>query len=100
MPLVDEFRMTPGVASAESDAAYRTMVGTVPAGLPFLSVHPNAPGDIETIVPPRAHWRTDEYRIFSSPAFREWLDDQDLEVIGFRPLRELLRHRSRAAAQA
>ena len=100
MPLVDEFRMTPGVPSAESDAAYRTMIGTVPAGLTFLSVHPNAPGDIETIVPPRAHWRTDEYRIFSSAAFREWLDGQDLEVIGFRPLRELLRQRSRAAAQA
>lgn len=94
MPIVDEFRMTPGVASAESDAAYRTMIGTVNAGLTFLSVHPNAPGDIETIVPPRAHWRTDEYRIFSGAAFREWLAGQDLQLLGFRPLREVMRQRS------
>ena len=90
MPLVDEFRMTPGVASAESDAAYRTMIGTVPAGLTFLSVHPNAPGDIETIVPPRAHWRTDEYRLFASGKPRRWLADAGIEAIGMRPFLEAL----------
>jgi predicted glycoside hydrolase/deacetylase ChbG (UPF0249 family) len=94
MPLVDEFRMTPGVPSSESDAAYRTMIGTVPAGLTFLSVHPNTSGDIETIVPPRAHWRTDEHRIFTGKPFRAWLAAQDLVALGFRPLRELMRQRA------
>jgi predicted glycoside hydrolase/deacetylase ChbG (UPF0249 family) len=99
VPLVDDFRMTPGVPSAESDAAYRAMVGTVGPGLTFLSVHPNAPGDIETIVPPRAHWRTDEYRIFSSAPFLAWLAAQDLTLLGTRRLRDLMRARSGATAQ-
>ena len=63
-------------------------------------MHPNAPGDIETIVPPRAHWRTDEYRIFSGAPFLAWLAAQDLVALGFRPLREVMRQRSRSAAQA
>lgn len=88
MPLVDDFRMTPGVPTAESETAYRALVETLPAGLTFVALHPNAPGDIEIIVPPRAHFRTDEYRLLGQGRIRSWLEAEDIQPIGMRPLRD------------
>ena len=85
--------LTPGVPSAESDRAYRDLVGALPSGLTMVALHPNAGGDIETIVPAKAHFRTDEYRILGDPAFREFVAEQEIRTIGFRPLRQSLRQR-------
>ena len=60
-------------------------------GVTFGAFHPNAPGDIEAIVPPIAHWRTDEHRLFGDPAFIGWVAEQGVRLIGFRPIRDLYR---------
>jgi hypothetical protein len=91
--VVDRFRMTPGVASEQAEAAYRDLLTTIPEGLTFVSLHCNAPGDIETIVPGRAHWRTDEYRIFGSGMAKTWLDAAGIATTGYRPIRDALRAR-------
>ena len=91
-PIIDGFRMTPGVPSAESDAAYRSLVADIPVGVTFLSVHCSAPGDIELIVPAdRWHWRTDEHRILGGADYRAWLAEQGIGTVGFRPIRDLYR---------
>jgi predicted glycoside hydrolase/deacetylase ChbG (UPF0249 family) len=95
MPLVDDFRMTPGVPTEESDAAYRALAEGLPDGITFLAVHPNAPGDIETIIPPRAHFRTDEYRIFGSGRMAGWIEAANVRTIGMRPLLEAYRETPR-----
>ena len=91
VPLVDDFRLTPGVPTGESEAAYRHLAATLPEGLTFIALHPNAPGDIEAIVPPRAHFRTDEYRILSQGLFAGWLAENGVQTIGYRSLRDLMR---------
>jgi predicted glycoside hydrolase/deacetylase ChbG (UPF0249 family) len=91
MPLVDDFRMTPGVPHEESDAAYRDLIETLPDGITFVALHPNMSGDIETIVPPRAHFRTDEVRLLGSGKIKAWLDAANVQTIGMRPLRDLMR---------
>lgn len=93
VPLVDDFRMTPGVPHEESEAAYRFLVAELPEGLTFLALHPNFPGDIETIVPPRAHFRTDENRLLGNGRFAGWLESEAVQTLGMRPLRELYRRR-------
>lgn len=85
--VVDHFRMTPGVASGEADAAYEWLLKSLPAGLTFVALHCNAPGDIEHIVPERAHWRTDEYRIFGSGAAKTWLAAAGVTTAGYREIR-------------
>ena len=91
-PIIDGFRMTPGVPTEESERAYRTLVADIPAGVTFLSLHCSAPGDIELIVPPdRWHWRTDEHRIFADPAYRTSLAEQGIQVTGFCSVRDLYR---------
>ena len=92
-PLVDHFRMTPGVPSRESGRAYRELVASLPAGLTLLAVHPNTAGDIDAIVPAKAHFRTDEYRLFRDTKFKEFIAAQNVQSLGFRPIRELLRHK-------
>jgi len=91
-PLVDDFRMTPGVAHEQSFDAYRSLIDALPDGLTFIALHPNKPGDIETIVPPRAHYRTDEYDLLSSGQISEWLDTAGVQTIGMRVLRDQLRN--------
>ncbi len=91
LPLFDRFRMTPGFASDEVETGYRHLIDSLPAGATFLAVHCNAPGDIESIVPPRAHWRTDEYRLFGSGRPREWMAAAGIRAVGMRAVRELWR---------
>lgn len=85
-PVVDHVGLTPGVPSAECDAAYRGLVAAAPPGLSFLAFHCCAPGDIEAIVPPRAHWRTDEFRLFQDQGFLDWVAGSGIRRIGFREI--------------
>jgi chitin disaccharide deacetylase len=90
-PDVDEFRMTPGVPSDEAEEVYTRLVTTIEPGVTYLALHCNAPGEIETIVPPRAHWRTDEYRLFAGDRFARIAADQGIVTIGMRAVRDALR---------
>lgn len=90
-PLVDNFRMTPGVPSEKSHAAYHSLIKSLPQGLTFVALHPTCPGEIETIVPPKAHFRTDEYRLLRDVEFQEFIRKEGIFLLGFRTLRDLLR---------
>jgi hypothetical protein len=83
--------MTPGVPSDEAEAAYTRLVATIEPGVTYLALHCNAPGEIETIVPPRAHWRTDEYRLFRGDRFGRLAEEHGIVLIGMRAVRDALR---------
>ncbi len=91
LPVFERFRMTPEVPGPEVEMTYRTMIETLPSGATFFGLHCNAPGDIEAIVPPRAHWRTDEYRLFGSGAPMRWIAAAGIRAIGMREIRDLWR---------
>ncbi|MCB1491298.1 MAG: polysaccharide deacetylase family protein [Rhodobiaceae bacterium] len=92
VPLVDDFRMTPGVPHDQRETAYRALIETLPEGLTFVAIHPNAPGDIETIIPPRAHFRTDEYHLLRTGRIHDWLKAAGIPTIGMRALRDLMQN--------
>ena len=94
VPVVDRFRMTPFGTSEDTETAYRRLLTGDRTGLTYVALHCNAPGDIEIIVPPRAHWRTDEYRLFGSGQTQQWLQEAGITTIGYRPLRNLYRRRT------
>jgi chitin disaccharide deacetylase len=91
LPILDRFRMTPEPPGPDVESTYRTMIETLPTGATFFALHCNAPGDIEAIVPPRAHWRTDEYRLFGSGAPMRWMAEAGIRAIGMREIRTLWR---------
>lgn len=91
LPLVDDFRLTLATEAGGCGEAYRAMIESLKPGLSFLAFHCNAPGDIEVIVPPRAHWRVNEYNLFRMPSFVDWVRRQDVRLTGFRAIRDWMR---------
>ncbi len=95
MPLVDWFRITPGYHTADREsgrvALYEEMLHSLPPGVTYFSLHPNAPGDIEAIVPERAYWRTFEYRYFQSQQLRDFLAAEQIIPIGYRAICNAMR---------
>ena len=80
------------------DSAYRNKIGNAEGTLVFAALHFNAPGDIEIIDPPvGAHVRMAEYSLFGSTPFRDWLSTLDRQIIGMRPLRDILRQETGAS---
>ena len=64
------------------------------AGVTYVSLHCSTPGEVERLHPQDAEWRIAEYQLFGDPGFPDWVARQDVELIGFRPLRDLYREQS------
>lgn len=81
----------------DRESAYKTKIANAHGDLVFAALHFNAPGDIEIIDPPvGAHVRMSEYELFGNAQFRAWLNELDRQIIGMRPLRDILRQEARA----
>ena len=97
MPLVDWFRITPGYHTDDGEvgraALYEALLHDLPPGITYFSLHPNASGDIETIVPERAYWRTFEHTYFQSQRLRAFLQAEGIIPIGYRAIRQVMRSR-------
>jgi predicted glycoside hydrolase/deacetylase ChbG (UPF0249 family) len=96
-PVFDLFFETPWDRTSAADGVYRDALARVPEGLSFFAFHFNAPGDFEAIVPAFAHYRTDEYALFSSGRIEPALAELGIELIGMREIRDRRRalHRGR-----
>jgi hypothetical protein len=95
IPLFDHFCITPGDHPDGRDAdratLYETILRSLPPGsLTFFSLHPCAPGEIETLTPERAYWRTFEYEYLRSPRLLEFLEQEQIQPIGFREICDVL----------
>ncbi len=94
MPLVDTFRITPGYDSTGEGGRqeyYENVLRNLPSGITYFSLHPNAPGEIETLTPGKAHWRTLEHQYFQSQDLRDLLDAEGIISIGYREIRDVMR---------
>jgi chitin disaccharide deacetylase len=70
------------------------MVEQAAPGVSYVSLHCSTPGEVERLHPQDADWRIAEYQLFDRPDFLAWVAQQKVELIGFRPIRELYRDRS------
>jgi predicted glycoside hydrolase/deacetylase ChbG (UPF0249 family) len=91
VPLVDRFAMGLAMRHLSCDEACRHMVDHAAPGITFLSLHCNAPGDIEAMHPDDAAWRIAEYELFQDPDFLSWAAAQDVRLTGFREIRDRYR---------
>lgn len=91
LPVFDHFRMTPEDYDPDVETTYRRMIEALPAGTTYFALHCNAPGDIEAIVPPRAHRRTNEYRLFGSRVPTQWAANLGIRTTGMREIRTIWR---------
>lgn len=95
MALVDHFRITPQygpTADAGAQAeAYEAILRDLPPGITYFSLHPNAPGDIETMAPDHAPARIFEHAYFRSARLQEFLQAEGIQPIGYRELQRASR---------
>jgi predicted glycoside hydrolase/deacetylase ChbG (UPF0249 family) len=93
MPVIERFAMTPSLPVSLD--TYRDIVIPAGDGLTFVSLHPNAPGDIEAIT--RTHprqkpeWRIGEYRLLGDGSVDALLAEHGVARCGFRALRDAWR---------
>jgi chitin disaccharide deacetylase len=95
MPLIDTLRITPCYSpipcTGDYAGCYEQVLAELAPGVTYFSLHPNAPGDIETIVPELAAWRTFEHAYFQSDRLRNFLAAQGIVPIGYRMIRDVMR---------
>jgi chitin disaccharide deacetylase len=91
VPVIDRFAMGLAMRHLSCEDAFRHMVAHAAPGTTFLSLHCNAPGDIEDLHPNDADWRIAEYRLLQEPRFLSWVAAQDVQLTGFRPIRDRYR---------
>jgi predicted glycoside hydrolase/deacetylase ChbG (UPF0249 family) len=94
MPVIDEFAMGLAMRHLSCEEAFRHMVEQAAPGVTYVSLHCSTPGEVERLHPNDAEWRIAEYELFDDPGFLEWVARQDVELIGFRRIRELYREQS------
>ena len=63
-------------------------------GVTLFALHATTPGEIETIAPDHAGWRTREYALFASGAVAEWCAAAGVVPIGYRDIQKLWREAS------
>ncbi len=77
-----------------AETHYRQVISELQPGVTQLFIHPARGGEeLEAITPNSWRQRDAERRIFSSPETRRWFEDANVELIGYRRVRDLLRER-------
>ncbi len=91
VPLLDRFAMGLALRHLSCAEAFGHMVAQAAPGVTFVSLHCNAPGDIEAMHPNDAAWRIAESALFQDPDFLRWVATQEVRLTGFREIRDLYR---------
>ena len=88
MPVFDLVLETDFSRPQGQPADYQEMLSNLDGSLIFCAFHPNAPGEseIEVIEPATFHVRADEYEIFSTQRWRNWLTNQPYNLTSMRDL--------------
>lgn len=90
MPVFDRVLETDFSRPRGRPADYRAVLGDLDAGLTYCAFHPNAPGgaEIEVIEPDQFHVRTDEYELFRTDGWKDWLESRPYDLTTMRELRD------------
>ena len=91
LPVIDHFRGTLPVEADVVEQRYKETIEGLSPGVTLFARHATVPGEIETIAPEHAGWRTREYALFASGAIGEWLAAGDITPIGYRDIQRVWR---------
>jgi len=90
-PVFDRIVETDWDRSESVGPAYQVIFDRLGEGVSFLALHFAIPGEIENIDPVGHQIRTDEYALFESAAFRDFLAGTGIEICGMREYRDGMR---------
>ena len=94
LPVIDHFRGTLPVEADQTRPRYQEAVTGLQSGVTHFALHATIPGEIETIAPDHAGWRTREFALFASGAVAEWCAEAGIAAIGYREIQPMWRAES------
>ncbi|MFX1443752.1 MAG: polysaccharide deacetylase family protein [Promethearchaeota archaeon] len=72
---------------------YCKRVAEIKPGLTHFLFHPaKMSPELEAITPDSANWRDQDYKAFIDPRLKECVENHDINIIGYRKIREYLRN--------
>jgi chitin disaccharide deacetylase len=74
LTLIDRVLETPWHQDQPAQTRYRSLFGQIGAGVTFMALHANAPGELEAIEPSSAAIRTGEYDVLRAPESADFID--------------------------
>jgi predicted glycoside hydrolase/deacetylase ChbG (UPF0249 family) len=91
IPLFDRVLETDWQRTGPPRQLYERLIGSCTETMTFICLHPNAPGELEFIEPTSSYIRTDEYDLFRSAGYRQWLAGLAITPIGMGEVRARFR---------
>ncbi len=89
LSVIDHFRGTLPVEADQTRPRYHEAIIGLPAGVTHFALHATVPGEIESIAPDHAGWRTREFALFASGAVAEWCAEAGIAPIGYREIQSM-----------
>jgi predicted glycoside hydrolase/deacetylase ChbG (UPF0249 family) len=89
LPVIDHFRGTLPVQADQTRPRYQEAVTGLQPGVTHFALHATVPGEIESIAPDHAGWRTREFALFASGAVAEWCAEAGIAPIGYCEIQRL-----------
>ena len=88
LPLPDAFRGTLPVSAEQAEAAYRSMIMSLPQGITHMALHSCVPGEIAFISPQHARWRIREYELMEAGAIQDCCAQGGIALVGYRAIQQ------------
>lgn len=91
VPTLDEIITETLHAEDNKIEFYKELISNIKPGLTHLLFHPAKMGDeLQAITPDSCAWRNADYHCYTDPELKEFIDDSDLTLIGYRELKAYL----------
>jgi predicted glycoside hydrolase/deacetylase ChbG (UPF0249 family) len=87
LPLLDAMRDLPLDESEDRVAVAQRVLGSVPAGITHLAIHPSQDTPELRAITPDWPSRVADYRAFTDEGLRRWIKDSGLHIIGYRAIK-------------
>ena len=92
VPLFDGFTMLPLDDPTDHISRAKSVLDNLPPGLTYIVLHPSVDTpELRAACAPDWPSRVANYEAFSSPELRDYAKQSGVRVIGYRPLRDLMR---------
>jgi len=93
-PIIDHMIIDTGGEYPDKAEYYCERFKEVKSGLTHFLFHPaKMSPELQAITPDSAKWRNQDYEAFINPLIRQCVEELDLQIIGYRQIRDVLRDR-------
>ncbi len=95
IPLIDSLPAIDDVPVEMMGEAYRELIANLEPGLHLLILHPNVLTEESKAITGTHMRRHEEYKIFTDPKMKEWIDQHDVKLVGWKDLLPLWKARKK-----